>query len=53
MLRDNTNDFMTEEQKNHYTEVGLDNYNNFDYIIKNNSSMDDLKKMAEKLIIIK
>jgi hypothetical protein len=53
MLRDNTDDSLTEEQKNHYTEVGLDNYNNFDYIIKNNSSLDELKELAEKVIIIK
>jgi hypothetical protein len=53
MIRKETNDNLTEEQKHHYTEVGLDNYNNFDYIISNDSSIEELKKIAEKLVIIK
>ena len=26
---------LTNNQKNHITEIGLDNYNNFDYVLKN------------------
>ena len=29
---------LTKEQKNHITETGLDNYNNFDYFVNNNYS---------------
>lgn len=53
MTREETNDGLTEEQRNHYTETGLDDLYNFDYIIDNNLSIDDLKKKAEGLIIIK
>lgn len=34
-ISNNDNNNLTEEQKNHITETGLDNYNNFDYFVNN------------------
>ena len=38
---------LTEEQKNHITEIDLDNYKNFDYIIDND---DNLEKKVEEVL---
>ena len=46
VVRNNYQNNLTEEQKNHLTEIDLDNYNDFDYIIEN----DD--KLEEKVIKI-
>ena len=46
---ENLNNNLTEEEKHHLTETNLDNYNDFDYIIKNNS-LDDLKKEVKYII---
>ena len=35
---------LTFEQQNHSTETGLDNYNDYDFIINNGGSKDELKK---------
>lgn len=45
--RDYTN--LTENQQQHSSEMALDNYNKFDYIVENNKTIDDLK---EKIIHI-
>ena len=34
---------LTESEKNHLTEVSLDNYSNYDYVINNNDSYETLK----------
>jgi len=47
--RDNYESDLTEEQKKDITETSLDNYNNFDYII-NNDSNTDLKIVANNII---
>ena len=39
----------TTEQK-HRTEIGLDNYDNYDYKIINDSNLEDLKIKVEKII---
>jgi len=41
VIRNNYDNKLTEEQKNHLTEVNLDNYNNFDYILNNNGSLEE------------
>jgi hypothetical protein len=46
--RNNDND-LTLEQKEHLTETGLDNYNNFNYIIENND-YNTLKSDVYKII---
>jgi len=46
--RNNTDNNLTQEQKNHITEIDLDNYNDFDYIIDNN----DYKTLETEIINI-
>ncbi|MBR6690016.1 MAG: hypothetical protein IKL65_01635 [Bacilli bacterium] len=41
VIRNNHDNKLTNEQKNHLTEVGLDSYNNFDYIVENDDSLKD------------
>lgn len=38
------------KENDHITEKALDNYQYFDYIVENNSSLDDLKKSASRII---
>ena len=40
---------LTEEQKKHATEVGLDEYNNYDYVL-DSDNLDDLKVEVEKIV---
>ena len=46
VIRNNHDNKLTIDQKNHLTEIGLDNYNGFDYIIEND------EKLEEKVINI-
>lgn len=41
---------LAEKEQKHITETGLDNYNNFDYVIKNDKTLEDLKVKAKELI---
>lgn len=41
---------LTSSQKKHLTETGLDNYNDYDYVIKNDGSLEDLKIKTIKFI---
>lgn len=43
-------DELNDAQKLHITEVGLDNYDDFDYVIDNSSTLDDLKDEAINLL---
>lgn len=47
VIRNNYDNKLTYEQKNHLTEVELDEYNNFDYIVNNN---DDLEQGLNKIL---
>ena len=49
VIRDSFDNGLTNEQNNHLTEIDLDNYNDFDYII-NNKSYDDLKNKVESIL---
>ena len=42
----NNNNILTETEKKHITETGLDNYSNFDYIIENDSTIENLKNQT-------
>lgn len=49
-IRINRDDFdngLTKEQKNHITEVNLDNYNGFDYVVNNSKNLE--KEVVEIL----
>lgn len=48
--RTNFEDGLTEEQRNHYTEIALDNYDKFDYIIMNDGSIEQLNNKVEKIL---
>ena len=48
--RKNFENDLSIEQKNHATEVGLDNYFKYDYTILNDGTLDDLNDKVEKLI---
>lgn len=41
---------LTEKQKQHITETALNNYNNYDYIIENKNTKEDLKTQIEKIM---
>ena len=43
-------DELNDVQKLHITEVGLDNYDDFDYVIDNSGTLDDLKDEAINLL---
>ena len=47
IIRDNYDNGLTESQKIHITETGLDNYTNFDYIIKND---ENIVKTVENIL---
>ena len=41
---------LTDEQRNHITETALNNYNNYDYIIENNQTKEELKEQIIKIM---
>lgn len=41
---------LTEEQKNHITETALNNYNNYDYIIENKKTKEELATQIKKIM---
>ena len=49
-IENNNNNNLTESEKNHITETGLDNYLGFDYILKNNSTIEDLKNQITEIL---
>ena len=49
IVRDNYDNGLSEEEANHITEKGLDNYEDFDYIVHNNS-LDDLENSALEIV---
>lgn len=48
--RPNFDNGLTQEQKNHPTETSLDNYNKFDYIIENDSTIENLKEKVNQIL---
>ena len=50
IIRPNYNTELSNEQKNHITEIALDNYHNFDYIIINDGNLKDLYSKIENII---
>lgn len=47
-ITNNDNNNLTEEQKNHITETGLNNYNRFDYFVNNDYA--NLEKEIENIL---
>lgn len=50
VIRDNFDNKLTYLEKHHLSEIDLDDYKGFDYIIKNDGSMDILKDKVDKII---
>lgn len=48
--RTNFDNGLTEEQKKHYTEIALDNYDKFDYIIMNDGNMEELNEKIRNIL---
>ena len=51
--RTNYNDELTEEERGHVTETELDHYEDFDYIIENDSTIEERKAeyFASKMLL--
>ncbi len=41
---------LTNDQKNNYTEIALDNYTDYDYIIYNNGTIEELKNNITEIL---
>ena len=50
IVRPNLESPLTESQQHHQTECDLDNYNNYDKIVVNDGTLEELEKKIEKLI---
>ena len=50
VVRPDFDNGLTEEQKNHFTEIDLDDYDKFDYVIVNDGSLDDLEKKVREMV---
>lgn len=48
--RPNFDNGLSEEQKNHFTEIDLDDYDKFDYKISNDGDLNDLKNKIYEMI---
>jgi len=43
-------DVLTDKQKKHFTETALDNYDDYDYVIDNNGSLDELRDKVDYIL---
>lgn len=50
VIRPNFENNLTEAQKTSLTEIGLDNYNNYDYKIINDGNLDDLRIKVKSML---
>lgn len=50
IIRPNFETELNTKQQSHITEIGLDGYNDYDYTITNDGSMDDLRAKVYKMI---
>lgn len=50
VTRPNFDNGLTEEQKNHFTEVDLDDYERYDYEVVNDGSLEDLRQKIEAIV---
>lgn len=41
---------LTQNQQNHITETALDNYNNYDYVIENKTTKEELKSKIKEIL---
>lgn len=50
MTRPNFINELSETEKKHYTEIAMDNYDDYDYEVINDKTIEDLDKVAENII---
>ena len=48
--RPNYDNGLTEEEKKHFTEIDLDDYDKFDYTIVNDGTLEDLENKVRKMV---
>ena len=48
--RPNFESNLNDNEKKHVTETALDNYDNYDYVLVNDSSLEDLNMKAKKIV---
>ena len=50
VIRENYKNGLTLSENNHLTETDLDDYDNFDYVVKNTDNLSNLKKDIEDIL---
>ena len=50
VVRDGYDTVLSKKEQKHLTEVALDEYNNYDYVIHNDGTLDDLKNKVFDLV---
>lgn len=50
VVRPNFDNGLTEEQKKHRTEIDLDDYENYDYTIINEGTIEQLKEKVKQIV---
>lgn len=50
VLRPNFENNLKSSEKKHLTEVALDGYNNYEYVIENDGTFEDLNKKIQKMV---
>ena len=50
IIRDGYDSVLSEKEQKHLTEVALDEYNSYDYVIHNDGTLDDLKEKVSDVV---
>ena len=50
VIRDDYKSVLTEKEQKHLTETALDGYNNYDYVIHNDGTLNDLKNKVLEVV---
>ena len=50
VIRNGYDSILSEKEQKHLTEVALDEYNNYDYVIYNDGTLEDLKKKVSEVV---
>lgn len=50
VIRDNFETSLTDKQKSHSTETALDDFNDYDYIIENNGTIEELNEKVKDIV---
>ena len=50
VVRDNFDTGLSEKEQAHSTEVALDNFNDYDFVIENNGSIEELEEKVKEIV---